>query len=215
MLVSNCTPHVTAVASQTKKSFFFSWRSTANNSCRSFTASNKDSAFRTLEESMGFHGEVYLMVKLMIEDVKNKESWFHSEEIYDKPWFAKWQKIKTQPKLNWLNRHGRMLRDVHRILHASLRFSRKWNCTHLFCCVFMVGPFISWDVYIIGAVTYTIISLTIAVSFSKLHVSLVSLFVALKPWDSLISIGSNNLPTMWNWRNPTNFSMLCQCFVIS
>lgn len=61
MLVSY-TPHVTAVESPTKDALFFSWRSTANNSCRSFTASNRDSAFRTLEDSMGFHGEVYLMV---------------------------------------------------------------------------------------------------------------------------------------------------------
>ena len=102
-------------------------------------------------------------------------------------------------------------------------------CMHL--CAFvgneMYTPFLlgvhAGALYIMGCLHHwcckgTIISLTIAVSFPKLRVSLVSLVVELKPWDSLISIGSNNLPTMWKtkpYELLNVLSMLCHIIVIS
>ena len=66
------TPHVTVVEFSSPPDFF---RGSVNNSWRSFTASNKDSAFRTLKIREGIRwGGVFDGVKLMIEDIKNKEN---------------------------------------------------------------------------------------------------------------------------------------------
>ncbi len=77
------TPHVNVVEFSSPPDFFRG--STVNNSWRSFTASNKDSAFRTLKIREGGirWGGVFDGVKLMIEDIKNKE---HMISLLRNPW---------------------------------------------------------------------------------------------------------------------------------